>query len=273
MRLLPVVVALTVTASLLAQEAPRIEAVSIKRTPDGVSGGSFGSRPGGGTVTVNMPMRSLISLAYETPGLDRIEGAPDWFSREGYDVNAVVSGRPTPEQSRELWRAVFAERFKLKAHYETREVPAYDVVLARPGQPLPPGLKRIAADCDALRAARQRGETPPTPPLTSTGAQPCGGSYSGGSVVSTGMKIANFVRSIQGGTGRVLIDKTGLEGDYEFTLTYAPPPHGAVDPTALGDDRPSIFTALQEQLGLKLEPTTTRIDVLVVDHIERPTED
>lgn len=273
MRLVPLVIASLLTVGLAAQNGPRIEAVSIKRTPDGVNGGSFGSRPGGGVVTVNMPGRSLISLAYELTGLEYLEGAPDWFSREGYDVNAVVSGKPTPEQSRELWREVFADRFKLKAHYETREVPAYAVVLARPDQPLPPGLKRIEADCAALTAARQRGETPPPAPLTSTGAAPCGGRYSNGMVVSTGMTIANFVRSIQSGTGRVLIDKTGLQGDYEFTLTYSSQRPAAADATALGDDRPSIFTALQEQLGLKLEPTRTQVQYLVIDHVERPTPD
>lgn len=265
---------LALPAGAQTPTTPAIEAVSIKRAPDNVNASSFGSRPGGGVVTVNMTMESLINLAYELPGgFSSIEKAPDWFFREGYDVNAVVSGKPTPEQSRELWRAVFAERFKLKAHVETRDVPAYAVVLARPDQPLPPGLKRIAADCGAIRDARQRGETLPAPPLTSTGAPPCGGRYSNGMVVSTGMTIANFARSIQAGTGRVLIDKTGLHGDYEFTLTYSSPRPGTTDTATLGDDRPSIFTALQEQLGLKLEPARTQVEFLVIDHIDRPTAD
>ena len=251
---------------------PGLEVVSIKPTPPGTAGGSFGSRPGGGIVAVNMPVHSLISLAYELPSSEAIEGAPDWFFREGYDVTARTAPGLTPEQTRNIWREVFADRFKLKARYETREVPAYAAVLARPDRPLPAGLKRIAADCAALTAARQRGETPPPPPLTSTGAPPCGSRYASGTIVSTGMTITNFLRSIQSGTGRVLIDRTGLQGDYEFTFTYASPRPGAADAAVPGDDRPSIFTALQEQLGLRLEPTRTDSEFLIIEHIERATE-
>ncbi len=273
MRALLTVLLCCAVAGLAAQTVPGLEVVSIKPTPAGTAGGSFGARPGGGIVTVNMPVSSLISLAYELQSSDAIEGAPDWFFRDGFDVNARTAPGLTPEQTRNIWRAVFADRFKLKARYETRDVPAYAVVLARPDRPLPSGLKRIEADCAALTAARQRGETPPPPPLTSTGEPPCGARYTGGMVVSTGMTIANFVRSIQAGTGRVLVDRTGLQGDYEFTFTYSSPRPGAADAASLGDDRPSIFTALQEQLGLTLEPTRTTSEFLIIEHIERPTPD
>jgi uncharacterized protein (TIGR03435 family) len=275
MQTLACLVTLFATTVLGAQTppppAPSIEAVSIKPTPGTTTGASFGSRPGGGIVAVNMPMRSLISLAYELPSSDAIEKAPDWFVRERYDVNAVVSGKPTPEQSRELWRAVFADRFKLKAHVEMREVPAFTMVLARPGQPLPRGLKKIETSCASLTEARQRGETPPTPPLAANGMPHCSMRMGIGTVDSAGMTMERFAGSIQGLTGRVLVDKTGLQGDYEFTLTYSGTRPGAADASALGDDRPSIFTALQEQLGLKLEPTRTQVEYLVIDHIERPT--
>jgi uncharacterized protein (TIGR03435 family) len=211
-------------ASLAAQDAAVrdvIEVVSIKPTPEGTPGGSFGNRPGGGIVASNMPMSSLISLAYELTDSNAIEGAPTWFFREGFDVNAKYAGQPTPDQTRAAWRAVFADRFKLKARIDRREVPAFAVVLARPGQPLPVGMTRIATDCAALRAARQRGETPPAPPLTPAGATPCGGRYGGGQIVSSGMPIAQFLRSIQSSAGRIMIDRTGFEGDYEFTFKCA----------------------------------------------------
>jgi uncharacterized protein (TIGR03435 family) len=270
MRTILAVVMCGAVAGVTAQETPGLEVVSIKPTPAETRGGSFGTRPGGGVVATNMPMASLISLAYSLQDSNRIEGAPDWFFREGFDVNATYAGQPTPGQLQDIWREVFADRFKLKARLESREVPAYELVLARPDRGVPPGLKRIAADCAALRAARQRGETPPTPPLTPGGAVPCGANYSGGSVVSSGMPLSQFARSIQGGTGRILIDKTGLQGDYEFTLKYSSPRPGAVaDP----DGGPDLFTALQEQLGLKVEPSRTTIEVLIIEHIERPTPD
>ena len=267
-----IVFVLAAAASLAAQNVPWddiIEVVSIKPTPEGTPGGSFGSRPGGGIVAINMPMSSLISLAYELNDSNAIEGAPAWFFRDGFDVNATYTGQPTADQTRAAWRAVFSDRFRLKARIERREVPAFAVVLARPGQPLPAGMTRIATDCAALRAARQRGETPPTPPLTPAGAPPCGGRYGGGQIVSSGMPIAQFVRSIQASAGRIMIDRTGLEGDYEFTFRYSTPRPGGgpSDP----DAAPDLFTALSEQLGLKVEPTRATSDFLIVEHIERPT--
>jgi uncharacterized protein (TIGR03435 family) len=270
MRPLSVVVAFVMVSGLAAQESV-IEVVSIKPTPRDTAGGSFGTRPGGGVVTVNMPMRSLIGLAYQLANTNNIEGAPDWFNRDGFDVNAKYAGKPTPEQTREAWRAVFAERFKLKARLETRDVPAYALVLARPEQGVPRGLTRISTDCAALAAARQRGETPPELPLTPGGQPPCGGRFGpGGLIASNGMSMARLAQSIQGGTGRIWIDKTGLTGDYEFTLKYSTPRPGAAPDL---DAPPEIFTALQEQLGLKLEPTQSRTDYLIIEHIERPTPD
>jgi uncharacterized protein (TIGR03435 family) len=261
--------ALSTVVGAQTQEPARIDVVSIKKTPPDTPGGSFGPRPGGGVVAVNMPMRSLISLAYTLEDSNRIEGAPDWFFREGYSVNATYAGELRSDM-RAAWREVFADRFKLKARLEQREVDAFAVVLARPDRGVPPGLKRIATDCAGLRAARQRGETPPTPALTPSGAVPCGGRYGGGMVTSTGMPIQQFVRSIQASAGRIMIDKTGLEGDYEFTIKYSSPRAGAApDP----DAGPDIFTALQEQLGLKVEPTRATIEILVIEHIERPTPD
>jgi uncharacterized protein (TIGR03435 family) len=270
MRLLHVVVAVTVTAGVAAQDSV-IEVVSVKPTPAGTAGGSFGNRPGGGVVTSNMPMSSLISLAYQLTDSNAIEGAPAWFFREGFDVNAKYAGQPPADQLRVAWRKVFADRFKLQARLETRDVPAFAVVLARPGQPLPAGMTRIATDCVALREARQRGETPPTPALTPAGAAPCGARYSGGQIVSSGMPIAQFVRSIQASAGRIMIDRTGLEGDYEFTFKYASPQAGGAPPDA--DAGPDLFTALREQLGLAVEPTRTTSEFLIIEHIERPTPD
>src|SRR5687767_15401099 len=102
------VIALAAAANLAAQDASIrdavIEVVSIKPTPQGTPGGSFGSRPGGGIVTINMPMSSLISLAYELNDSNAIEGAPAWFFREGFDVTATYAGQPTPDQTRAAWR-------------------------------------------------------------------------------------------------------------------------------------------------------------------------
>lgn len=267
MRLLALVL-VTAVASVAAQDSV-IEVVSIKPTPPGTAGGSFGNRPGGGIVTVNMPMSSLISLAYQLPNSTNIEGAPDWFQRQGFDVNAKYTGRLTPEQTRAAWQAVFADRFKLKARIETREVAAFNVVLDRPERGVPQGLTKIDVDCAARNDAFRRGETPPDLKLLPSGITPCGASYRGSTITSGGMPISQFVWSIQNGLGRILIDKTGLEGNYAFTISSAPSRPGAPNP----DNLPDMVTALKEQLGLKLEPTRTTTEYLVIEHIERPTPD
>lgn len=257
---------------MLAQAGTRIEVVSIKPTPPDTPGGSFGSRPGGGVTTVNMPLSSLISLAYSLPDPNRIEGAPDWFFREGFTVNAVYSSPPSgdPEPLRQQWREVFADRFKMKARLETREVQAFNVVLARPERGVPPGLTKVDVDCAGLRAALGRGEKWPEMKPLPNGMQPCGSSYSGSTITSGGMPIAQFLRSIQFGAGGILIDRTGLEGNYSFTFRSSRPRAGVIPAP---DDPSDVPTALNEQLGLKLEPTRTMAEYLVIEHVERPTPD
>lgn len=262
---------LTAGVHAQSQDTFRIDVVSIKPTPPDTPGGSFGTRPGGGVTTVNMPMSSLISLAYQLPDPNRIEGAPDWFFRAGFTVNAVYAGKPTSEdESRLRWREVFADRFKLKARVEQRDVQAFNVVLAQPERGLPPGLTRVDVDCAARRAAFQRGEKPTELPPLPNGMSPCSGSYNGTTITSGGMPLAQFLRSIQNGAGGILIDQTGLEGNYAFTLKSASRRPGVVpDP----DGPPDLVTALREQLGLRLQPTRAMTDFLVIEHIERPTPD
>jgi uncharacterized protein (TIGR03435 family) len=249
-----------------AQSAERaFEVVSIKRNTSNPPGASIGIRPGGQFVMVNMEIRALIGSAYPTDTSEYI-GAPDWVLTERYDITAKAPENTASEDMQPMFQALLAERFEFKGHYETREQPIYELVLARADGRLGPELKKLEVDCAARRAARLRGDAPPELPARPNGVQPCGMRAGGGQIVSGGMPMANFVRSIQGGTGRVIVDKTGLTGDYEFTLTYTSNP-------GPDSDRPSIFTALQEQLGLKLESARGPVRVFVIDHIERPTED
>ena len=137
-----------------------------------------------------------------------------------------------------------------------------------PGTPLPTGLEKIGVDCDGVRAARQRGEKPELKPLAS-GLFPCDVRMAAGrgmEIQSGGMTMERLGGSVQSGTGRIIVDRTGLEGFYAFTLRFRggnPPPDS---------DPPALVTALQEQLGLTLVSARGPVRVLVVDHIERPTE-
>ena len=245
--------------------AATFEVVSIKRNTENPPRASIGIRPGGQFVMVNMEIRALISSAYPTDTSEYI-GAPDWVLTERYDVTAKAPEGTAREDMQPMFQALLAERFKFKGHYETREEPIFALVLAREDGRLGPEIQKIDVDCATRTAAARRGE--PVQPLSTlpNGVLPCSMKAGGGQIVSGGMTMAGLGRSIQGGTGRVIVDRTGLDGNYAFTLTYTSNPQP-------DSDRPSIFTALQEQLGLKLESARGPVRVFVIEHIERPTKD
>jgi uncharacterized protein (TIGR03435 family) len=197
-------------------------------------------------------------------------GAPDWVLNEVYDLTAKAASDVTREQMTAMLQTMLAERFKLAVHYEMQDRPVYALVLARADGRLGPGIRRSELDCDAIQAARRAGSKEPSP-ATSNGAPACGMSMRGeqGMTVLLGARpLSALAASLGSGTGRVVVDKTGLTGNYDVTLRYMSQPSANESP----DAPPEIFTALQEQLGLKLEPARAPLRILVIDHIERPTE-
>ena len=249
--------------SASANARPAFEVASIKRTPPGTKGFSYGARPGGLWTMTNRTIGTIIREAYPTQ-INELVGAPGWVSEDPYDVTAKAEGNPSREQMRLMLQALLADRFKLKAHYEKQERPIYALVIARSDGRVAPGLVQSTIDCAAVAAARREGRTPDGP-VPANGAPPCAWTGNGEMIRFGGLPLSRLGESIGQPDGRPVVDKTGLPGSYEFTLRYAQQP-------APGNDLPSIFTALEEQLGLKLVPERAPLDVLVVDHIERPTE-
>ena len=257
--------------------SPTFEVATVKPNTDGPGKMQTVTRPGGVFVATNAPLRLLIADAYigAQPGaIDRIVGGPEWVQSARYDINAKAARefRPTPPgppaEMLLMIRALLEDRFKLKVHREPRELPAYELVVTRPGAA---GLRKSDVDCDALFAAGQ--VTRPEP-----GVRPRCGITNGPVGVSgdTGLmagafSMSQFAQFLQR-VGRPVIDKTGLAGRYDFDLAFAPlapPTAGApADPS-----RPTIFVALEEQLGLKLQPTNGPLDVIVIDSIEQPVSD
>ncbi len=266
---LGVLAAFSVTAA--TQGPLEFEVASIKQNTSGNRGNSMRTMPDGSEVMVNSPVRSFIGAAYLSESGQYV-GLPDWAQNERYDVTVKPPAGATRDQERQMWRALFAERMKLVAHDETTEQPIYNLVLARTDGRLGPKLKPSAHDCLAeSAAARQR--TGPPPPLTTDAEflDSCGMRMGAGRIISGGITIQSFIFSLRGLAGRVVRDKTGLTGFYQMDFTYAEPAQangGSGDP----GDAPSVFTALQEQLGLKLEPDKMPLQFVVIDHIERPTE-
>jgi uncharacterized protein (TIGR03435 family) len=247
MLMLLLTVAMAAQAIAPPPPAKTFEAVSIRKREGGAGGTTI--RPLGGFVAPNLPIRALINMAY---GLRNVQlvGGPDWIRSDRYDILARADSTPPEDELMLMLQAMLADRFKLKAHRETREVQGYRLVQVHPGR-LGPKLQP-GADC-ALKAARPNG--------------PCGITYNGPSLTFRGSPIANLLGNLEAGAGGPVIDTTGLSGLYDFELRWA-----EVRPGEPPSDLPNLFTALQEQLGLKLEPSRVTLEVLVIDSIARPTE-
>ena len=269
-------ISLAYGVALVAQEpaqpsaavAPAFEVASIKPNNSGSGSMSVGYPPGNRFVMVNGPVSSLVRSAYSSD-TNELVGAPEWVETDRYDVTALAGHEATTDELREMLRTLLANRLKLVVHYETQERPVYALRLARPDGSFGPQLRKSELDCEAIYSAQRAGQPLDVRP-PANGAPPCGMSAGGGVVRSGGTSLAVLMGNIRGAAGRVVVDKTGLTGNYEFTLRWDARPPGS-PPT--DDDRPSVFTALQEQLGLKLEPDRAPLRVLIVDRIEKPTED
>lgn len=226
-----------------------------------------GFGPGGFTMAGGT-IRQIFQLAYPSDAGDPI-GAPAWMSAERFDLVVRFEGMPTPPEIQAIFREIFATQLKLKAHYERRDTPVYHLVVARSDGRLGKSVKKLDQDCDALRDRARKGEQIPALPPAANGIAACQSKVGNGTVLSGGMRFAQLASTVRNPVGRLIFDKTGLDGFYEFTFEWAagPPSAGGVP-----DERPSIFTAFQEQLGLKLEPATAPVEVVVIDHIEQPPQ-
>jgi len=275
-------------AGLFAQQiaepaAPMFfEAASIKPNKSGDFGQTIRRAPGGRLAATNMPLRVLITFAYQLQQAQLV-GGPNWISSDRFDIVAKIEGDPAPvppgggpDPLMLAMRSLLADRFKLAVHKETRDLDVYALVLAKPGGKPGPALKPSTTDCAQLMLGR-RGGPPPAPPGPNDPVL-CGMRGTFGRIQVGGFPMSQFANGLQGQAGRLVLDRTGLTGNWDFELTFAqerpvgPLPPGVelppVDPNA-----PNLFTALQEQLGLKLESTKAPIEVLVIDQVEQPTPD
>lgn len=286
MRTVALIVVLVALASKLAgaqQPKPTFEVVSVK--PHAGSGGSMSmmQRPDGGFTMINMPIRTLITQAYG-PVAD-VLGLPGWATNKNYDVNTTASlpRPPTQDDRRAMMQAMLADRFKLLMHMETREQPAYDLVFARSDRRLGRNATPSNVDCDAkaaaarasAEAARAAGAPPvlPTlPPRPDPNAPPPECSVrTGGGRMTGEASPAGLAPMLRMAVGQPVFDKTGYSGTLKFTLEFDAATSVRPDATPTSD-APSIFSALPDQLGFKLEPSRTTANVVVVDRIEEPTE-
>jgi uncharacterized protein (TIGR03435 family) len=255
-RLLPAALLLASALALTAQtERPTFEVASIKRNKSGSEGGGFNANAGFLRIT-NNPLRNVIRNAWQVQAF-QIVGGPGWIDTERWDIVAKVDGNPGP-QMMAMVQSLLADRFKLVAHKETREMPIYALVFARADRAFGPKLHASSTDCQKEMSAAIARSGPPGPnsPLL------CGIRSVGGHIELNAAAISSFIRNLAPIAGRSIVDRTGLAGGYDADLTWNDSEQG-----------PSLFTAIQEQLGLKLDAQRGPVDVLVIDSVERPTED
>jgi uncharacterized protein (TIGR03435 family) len=215
----------------------------------------------------------------------QIIGGPSWLTTDRFDIQAQPERPLSQDEMTVAVRLMLEDRFQLKTHRETRELPTYTLVVAKEGK-----LKSVDAPPPFNPA-----QTPPPPPpppaaggtLPANFTPPPGAAFQGpGAIIASAMAMSQFVNLLSSRLGRTVVDKTNLKGYYDFRLEFAPEtaPGGPFGPggpgpvpppaagTATDPQGPAIFTAIQEQLGLKLESTKGTVDVVVIDSIQKPTE-
>ena len=293
-----VALGLTMTSTpRIGAQAPAVdpsatfEVASVKANKSGDNRTMIGGQPGGRFNVTNAALRQIIQIAYQIQPFQLV-GGPNWIGDERFDIvakapaNTPIIGPPgsaSPGPMQVMMRNLLAERFKLKVHTESRDMPIYALVLARSDGKLGPKINPSTVDCAALRG-RGPGGPPPAPPAPGERPQ-CGMMMGIGSFVAGGISMTQLAATLSQRVGRTVIDKTGLSGSYEFNLDFTPdqmppaggpgaaPPPGAPQFPPVDPNGPSIYTALQEQLGLKLDSQRGPVDVVVIDSVERPTDD
>ena len=265
--------------------APAFEVVSIKPDRTGDGRVMININPSGRFVAENVTLKFLLQEAYGMKD-SQISGAPGWIDSDHYDVEAKpedstveAQRKLSPEerhaQLMRMLQSMLADRFKLTLHHETKELPLYALMVAKNGPKLHESLP-------------SPGDPAPPGPLTPNGPQPRHSirMMGRGDLSINSQDLDMFAEVLSRQMGRLVVNKTGLKGAYDFTLKWTPdegeggmfggPPPGPdgkprdVAPPADASG-PSIFTALQEQLGLKLESQKGPVDTLVIDHLEKPS--
>jgi uncharacterized protein (TIGR03435 family) len=236
---------------------PGFDVATVKPSKPGAQGKGFGFR-GRHFITFNTNVNDLIAFAYSMHS-KQIVGAPDWFGTDLFDIDGVpdVEGQPTLKQMGMMVQKLLADRFKLTFHHDQKELSVYIITVAPGG---PKMVKTTAGPND-----------------------PQGFGFRGlGDLSVRNMNMKEFASWMQSGVmDKPVVDQSGLTDKYDFTLKWTPddsqfaqfrgagvPPP---TPTEAADAPPSLYTAVQEQIGLKIGPGKAPDDVIVIDHVDKPT--
>jgi uncharacterized protein (TIGR03435 family) len=213
-----------------------------------------------------MTLKDLLTFAYQVRDF-QISGGPGWLNTDQFDIQAKAQGNPSRDQTMLMLQSLLADRFKLALHREIKELPIFELNVAKGGFKLQP-----IEEGSCIRFDPQN-PTPRAPGKTRMDY--CGNQGIGrGTVETANATMAELATLLSAVTRRTVVDKTGIAGQYRLQLTFVPDETAPSEPGAPppANDGPSIYTAVQEQLGLKLDSAKGPVEVLVIDHAEKPSE-
>jgi uncharacterized protein (TIGR03435 family) len=266
-----------VEARAQAAEAttPHFEVATIRQNVTQSTQSNTNNRLPDRFVATNMPLRFLILDAYELRA-DQLVDAPQWTWDKSYDVIGTYPGhtRPPVHQINLMLQQLLADRFGLKMHPDQRDLRAYNLVLARQDGRLGPQLHKSDMDCTAwVAAGRPKAASARPSPVSPSGARPSCSLLATRKWLTGGARtMQDLTAALQSMVDRPVVDRTGLTGSYDVDLQWAPMDlHADEDAAATLNDGPSLFTAVQDQLGLKLDSHKEKFDVFVVDAINPPS--
>lgn len=244
---------------------PSFEVASIRPNHTGERIMLFQPSRGGRFTANNCSLRLLIQYAFDVMPF-QISGAPDWVRSERYDIAAKAASDAEFRDIQLMLQQLIKDRFQLRCHWDSKEAAVYNLVVSKAGM-----LKEAAGDCSSSPGPRSR-------PVGTTEDTPCGSwRNTPGQIKADKLTAADLVGAFSFFLGRSVVDKTHLTGKYNIDLQWTP---GEVElsslqsgagPASSVDAAPSIFTAVRDQLGLKLETAKGPVRTLVVDHVDRPS--
>ena len=261
-------------------DRPSFEVASVKPNTSAGPNQIRVGMPGNGRFSINnMPLAELIRFAYELQPF-QLTGGPDWINSQRFDVTATTGAQSGPPLVRQMLQSLLAERFNLAVHTETKDMAIYEMVLARGDRRLGEKMRVAGPDCAPL--TMPPGMQPPPPPPAGAmargtpppGAPGCPTVFGNGFLSARRTSMEQLARNLSRTVRRIVVDKTALTGFYDMDLEFMP--DGPLPAQAPGapqfpnpnPDAPSIYTALQEQLGLKLESARGRVETMVIDRVE-----
>ena len=234
--------------------APAFDVASIRPNASGSYSSTTRTLPNGSLQMINAHLKAMIGYAYNVRQF-QIVGGPEWIDADRFDVDARAADAPKGVGAPLMLRTLLAERFKLVIRREMREQPVYALVRVRPEASLGPQVKLSTRECSAPQAGSCGVN------MTTDGR--------GSTIQATAVSLKEFAETLGGFVDRVVLDQTGVAGVFDLDLRFTR--EGVAGGVA--GDAPSIFSALQEQLGVKLEPSRSPVDVLVIESVAPPTPD